>query len=198
MSTKTKIDWDAMEPDWRAGIKSKKQLAEEYGVSRAAINNHWAKLKIDRDLTSRIRDSVKAKVTRATVTPGVTPETKVTEQQVVEANADVIAAKLIGQRSGITRRSDLLEKTAADLEAMSDGKDAILQITEALESGNLDQMAEAVRKVMELPTRIKCLKDLVETQRVLIQLERQSFNIDSGSSAGEIPTGFRIFFDDAG
>lgn len=55
---KNAIDWDAMEPDWRAGIKSKKELSEEHGVSRAAIDKHLAELGIERDLTAKIAEKV--------------------------------------------------------------------------------------------------------------------------------------------
>lgn len=49
------VDWDAIEPDWRAGIKTKKQMAEEYGVSRAAMDKHFNKVGVERDLTARIQ-----------------------------------------------------------------------------------------------------------------------------------------------
>jgi hypothetical protein len=52
MAGEEKIDWEEMEPDWRAGIISKKQLSKQYGVSRAAIDKHWAKLGIERDLAA--------------------------------------------------------------------------------------------------------------------------------------------------
>jgi len=49
------VDWEAMRPDWMAGVKSVLQLSEEYGVSRAAILKHWGKEGLERDLAGNIK-----------------------------------------------------------------------------------------------------------------------------------------------
>ena len=38
MTEKRVIDWEAIEADWRAGVKTKQQMSIEYGVSRAAMD----------------------------------------------------------------------------------------------------------------------------------------------------------------
>ena len=105
--TKT-VDWDAMEPDWRAGIKSKKQLAEEFGVSRAAIDKHWAKLGIERDLSAKIRQEAEALVTRDAVAREVTHGDRVTEREIVEANAAVQASLIREHRTDVMRYLSLI------------------------------------------------------------------------------------------
>jgi len=49
------VDWEAMRPDWMAGIKSVLQLSEEHEVSRAAIIKHWGKQGVERDLAGKIK-----------------------------------------------------------------------------------------------------------------------------------------------
>jgi hypothetical protein len=186
MPGRQKIDWDAMEPDWRAGLKTKKQLSEEYGVSRAAIDKHWSALGIDRDLSDRIRSAAKTKVTRSTVTSGVTPDTKVTEREVVEANADMLAAKHIEHRTDIPAKRELVGKLFAELEALTDGKDLMAQVQVALEQGDLDKLAEAAEKVASLPSRIKGVSDLVGAYKALIMLERQAFGLEDSRPADPI------------
>ena len=81
----------AIKPDWRAGVKSKQQLSSEYGVSRAAKDKHFDKAQIKRDLTKKIQDQAEALVTASAVTGQVTAQNKVTENPIVEANANVQA-----------------------------------------------------------------------------------------------------------
>lgn len=177
MTRDEKIDWEEMEPEWRAGIISKKQLSKQYGVSRAAIDKHWSKLGIERDLTKQIQAEAKSKVARATVTPGVTPLTRVTEQQVVEANATVMANKQIEHRTSIPLRRALGDKLFAEIEGQTDGANLIEQLTLALQQGDLDELAKIARKVASLPTRIKGFADLVSSYKTLIALEREAFGI---------------------
>ena len=74
MAAPKKIDYDRIEPGWRAGLLSPHQLAalytEETGqkVSHAAIIKHFKKSGIARDLSSKINDRANAMVTEAMVT----------------------------------------------------------------------------------------------------------------------------------
>lgn len=53
--TNKQIDWESIEKDWRAGIKTKLQMSEEHDVSRAAMDKRFKKLGIERDLSEKIR-----------------------------------------------------------------------------------------------------------------------------------------------
>lgn len=61
-SSRKSVDWDAIEPDWRAGIKTKKQMSAEYGVSRAAMDKHFGKVGIERELMVAARREFGGKV----------------------------------------------------------------------------------------------------------------------------------------
>jgi len=55
MAEKRVIDWDDMYPHWCAGIITLSNLSRQYGVSRPAIEKHWDKLGVPRDLTAKIK-----------------------------------------------------------------------------------------------------------------------------------------------
>jgi len=110
------VDWEAMEPDWRAGIKSKKELSNEYGVSRPAIDKHWAKAGVERDLTARIQANADALVARDAVAHPVACATKVVEKEVVEANGMLVANVRIGHRKTIARGHALCQALLQELE----------------------------------------------------------------------------------
>lgn len=181
-SKRQRFDWEAMESDWRAGIKSKKQLAEEYGVSRAAIDKHWAAAGIERDLSDRIRAAARAKVTRASVTPKVTHRAKVTEQDIVEAESELQSRMHLSHRKDITQKRELVAKLFAELEGITDGADLIEQLTLALAQADQEKLANIALKVASLPGRIKGVSDLVGAYKALIALERQAFNMDDNQA----------------
>ena len=54
-SSRAEIDWEKIEPHWRAGIRTKLEISNEFGVSRAAMDKHFKKLGIERDLTAKIQ-----------------------------------------------------------------------------------------------------------------------------------------------
>lgn len=39
--TRGTIDWKAIEPDGRAGVNWKRQMAQEHGVLRTALDKHF-------------------------------------------------------------------------------------------------------------------------------------------------------------
>lgn len=188
MASKEKIDWEKMEPDWRAGIISKKQLSKQYGVSRAAIDKHWGNLGIERDLTAKIRAEAKCKVTRATVTPGVTPLTRVTEQEVIAVNAQVQADVILGERTLIVRYRELVKVMLKELEETTGNHDEFEKLGELMDKADeqgVDKLNEIYHRVIAMPQRVDSLKKLIEVLKILIGMERQVFNIDEGATGDD-------------
>lgn len=174
------VDWQSMEKDWREGIKPVLQLSKEYAVSRAAILKHWAKESVERDLTAKIKAKAEAMVTQA-VTRLVTPEAKITEKAIVTANAEQVAMVALSQRKDIKRNRELATKLMAELEATTDNLGLFEQLGELLASPDekgMDKLGEIYRKVMSLPSRIKAVKELADTLRILIELERKVYKME--------------------
>jgi len=174
MMARPAVDWEKIEVDFRAGVKTLRQIGDEYGVSHVAISRKAKKDGWPRDLSAKIAAKAKEKVTKASVTSEVT---KQTERDVIEAESEIQSRVLLGHRKDIPAKRELVAKLFAEIESLTDGKDVIEQMAEALASGELDRMADSVRKVTDLPMRIKGTSDLVSAYRALIQLERQAFSI---------------------
>lgn len=175
-----KVDWDAMEEDWRVGAKPVLQLSKEYGVSRAAIIKHWEKAGIDRDLSGKIKAKTEALVTQALVTHEVTQQRKVTERQIVETNALMIAEKVISQREDVKRARSIVQKLFAEVEAECDHKEDFANIGELLadpDANGRDRLNDLYRAAISLPERVKSAKALSEALKTLIELERKILRI---------------------
>lgn len=185
MSAK-RIDWETIEKDWRAGIKTKLQMSEEYGVSRAAMDKHFAKLGIDRDLTEKIRAKADALVTLQAVTDRL----HATESEIVEVNANLQANIIRAHRASIGRNQALVLSLMDELEGLTGSKELFEQLGELLfapDKNGVDKLNELYHKVIALPSRIDGTKKLAETMKVLIGLERQAFGIADNAEGDKSP-----------
>ena len=172
-----------MEAEWRAGIKPVQQLSKEYGVSRAAIIKHWDKLEIERDLSAKIQAKADALVTQAQVTREVTAESRVTETEIVLENAAQAAAIRLGHRADIKRKRVIIAAQMEELEASSGPEQAqrLRDLGELMRNENdngSDKLNDIYRAVIGLPDRSRVAKQLAETLRIAIDLERREFGMD--------------------
>jgi hypothetical protein len=191
--TKKVIDWDAIEPGWRAGIKTKLQLSEEYGVSRAAMDKHFAKEGIDRDLTKRIQSKVEALVTQAVakqVTQAVTPETKLAEKQIVEANAEVVAAADLLNRKDVLLALSVSRSQLEEVAALCDPsfKDLLVSLGESCDlstENKPDKANEMYRYIISLAGRVKMSKEIAASHGVYVAMQRKILKLDIDSDRSQ-------------
>lgn len=171
------VDWEAVEREYRAGIRSLRDIGAEFGVSDAGILKRAKREEWLRDLTERIRAKAEAKVSAALVSEKVSAETNANERVVVEASAQVLADALLGQRRDVSRSRSIVQKLFDELEAQGDGLEELAMLGEALESGDEEKLAQIARKVIAFPSRVDSAKKLAESLRTLVELERKVLRI---------------------
>jgi len=180
MTEKRIIDWEAIEADWRAGVKTKQQMSIEHGVSRAAMDKRFKKLGIERDLREKIQAKAEALVTQHEVAAQVTSATSATEAAIIEVNATVLAGVRIAHRTDIARFRRLALSLLAELEAETGNLADFQELGELLRSeddnGN-DRRNDVYRRVISSAGRVDSLKKLSETLKHLIGLEREAYGI---------------------
>ena len=171
------VDWESVEREYRAGIRSLKDIGAEFGVSDAGILKRAKKEEWQRDLTERIRAKAEAKVSAALVSEKVSAESNANERTIVEANAQVIADTVLNQRRDVSRSRSIVQKLFDELEAQGDGLEELAMLGEALESGDEEKLAQIARKVIAFPSRVDSAKKLAESLRTLVELERKVLRI---------------------
>ena len=174
------VDWDALEPHYRAGIRALKDIGEEFGVSDAAIIKRARTHGWSRNLKAKIQAAADAKVSAATVSAEVSEKKALTERARVEVEAEVQSRIRLAHRKDITRMRALVLRLLSECEAESADPGLFAQIGELLRSPDekgADRLNEAYQKAISLPTRIKGVKDLADTLRVLVALEREAYGI---------------------
>ena len=184
-----KIDYERIERGWRAGILSPRQLAaayeEETGqkVSHAAIIKHFTKLGIPRNLAEKIKAKSDDMVTRAMVTEQVTPVTIKRDKEIIEDAATQLTYVRLNQRKDIQRSRKIAMSLFDELEMMVGQENVkLLEMLGELmwspdDKGN-DKVNDLYMKIISMPGRVKSMKDLSDTLKTLIALERQAFGLD--------------------
>lgn len=181
MTEKTAPDWERIEQLYRAGVLSVREIAVTCGVSHTAINKRAKACSWDRNLKAKIQAKADALVSKAEVSSKVSTEALATERGIVEANAQVIANIRISHRTDIGRYRKLANSLLEELEGLTDNRDLFDQLGDLLRSeddNGQDKLNDLYQKVVSLPSRTKTLKDLGDTLKVLIALERQAYSID--------------------
>ena len=177
MAEKNPTDWERIEQLYRAGLLSVREIAVSSGVSHVAIQKRAKRDGWVRDLAAKIKAKADSLVTRDTVTSVVTTEQAVTERGIVEANAQVIASIRIGHRTDIGRYRKLANKLLDELEGVTDNRELFEELGEILHNPEDPRLSDAYHKVIGLPSRTKTLKELGETLKNLIALERQAYDV---------------------
>lgn len=150
------VDWDLIEIDYRAGMKSLRQIADEHGITHGAVNKHAKGKKWPRDLSAKIHAAADAKVSKAAVSAEVSAEKVATEQAVVEANAEIQYRIRLEHRADIGRTRKLFQALLGEM--------------------------ETAQQKMAIGGRIDGSKRLAEMLEKIIRLERQAFGIDDAAS----------------
>lgn len=181
MAEKRSIDWEAIERDYRAGIKTLRQIADEHDVTHGAINKRAKKGKWERDLSNRIAAKVESLVSKRQVSSEVSKEQLDTEEQIVERNADSIADKVLSQRKDVTRARGVVTSLFEELEGqLGDTVHDLNRLGELMASPDdkgMDKLNDLYHKIISLPGRTDTAKKLSESLRILIELERKVLRI---------------------
>jgi hypothetical protein len=177
MTDKVSPDWERIEHLYRAGLLSIREIAAACGVSHTAINKRAKAHSWERDLSAKIQAKADSLVSKAEVSKQVSTEQLATERGIVEANAQVIANIRIGHRADIGRYRRLANKLLDELEGLTDNRQLFEELGEILHNPEDTRLSDAYRKVIDLPSRTKTLKELGETLKNLITLERQAYDV---------------------
>lgn len=179
---RNRVDWDAVKHDYSTGILSDRALGSKHSVSHTAIQKRAKVEGWTKDLTARIRQKAEDKVAKDEVAKEVASESAATERQVIDANAEMLANVIRGHRKDVGRLRGVVSILLEKIEAILTESDLFAQIGEMCFSPNeagIDKVNELYQKVIALPGQTDSTKKLAETMKILIDLERKVFKLDT-------------------
>lgn len=191
-----KIDWEAIEVDFRLGIKSLRAMAEQYGCVEGAIRKQAKKEGWTRDLSAKVKAKADDLVRSEEVRSKVRIESP-TEKQQIEIGAVIQKDIILSHRKSIGSLQSVCESMTEELIAQRMSQDEILLLAsitspknESDEPIDLDKAAAALNKMLALPGRADTFKKLVESKKALVAMEREAFGIDAKGSVIETMEAF--------
>jgi len=189
MTDKPAADWERIEQQYRAGVLSLREIAIACpGSNHVAIARRAKKFGWVQDLSAKIKAKADDLVTRQGVTADVTAERAVSDRAVIDSNAQTIADVRLGHRKDIGRSRRLASKLLDELEGLTDNGNLFNELGELLRSeddNGQDKLNDLYHKVISLPTRTKTMKELSDTLKTLVGLERQAYGLDALPDGGD-------------
>ena len=163
--TRKQIDWEKIEDAYRVGRLSLREIGAEYGCSDTAVRKKAKREGWERDLSAKIESKVRAKLVRAEVRA----ESKVSERELVESNAQAILTIRLEHRADIRNAKRLVANLFREVEG-------------ATVIDRIDPPAE----MLTIPQRVDCVRKLTDSAKTLIAMEREAWGITSDNGAGSI------------
>lgn len=181
-------DLERIESDYRAGILTLREIGQLHGVSHTRIAQYARAQKWTRDLSHKVKAAAQAKLAAPTLPSVLTekfPALKMTEDQTVEAGAQVIASVVLEHRANIRKARSLAVGMLAELEDLGGDQETLQQAAaKALEGlGHGDTRAAKaflgrLEDVMQLGARAGNLTQVVNVLDRSISMERRAFDLD--------------------
>ncbi|WP_426725845.1 hypothetical protein [Enterobacter cloacae complex sp. 277I4] len=185
----SKPDWEAIETAYRAGVMSLREIASQQGISEGAIRKRAKRDDWSRDLNAKIQQKADDLVRKQEVRRTVRNESTLTERVLIEATAEVIATVRMEHRGDIRRARELTNTLFDELGAQCADVSALEQLGDIMfdpDDKGRDRLNEIYQKVISLPSRVKSMKDLSDSLKTLIGLEREAYSIENKAETKEV------------
>lgn len=189
--------WPTIEADYRAGIKSVRQIAAEHGITEGAVRKRAKAQEWFRDLSGQIQAKADALVRMEAVrTAGTQGRDRVPDKVVVEANGTVLYQVQLDIRNSVNRVSGVFDTLVSELEATGIGADLLKQLIEAVHppgdgeseeevERRLQRQRDLLARMLALHGRIDSGKKLVEMLEKIVRMKREAYGLDKAQPPDE-------------
>ena len=184
---KRRVDWEAVERDYRTSKFTQRELADKYGVSHAAIGKMARSRKWQKDLSEEIRQATNAKLVAELVAKEVADGSREVANTVLAA-AEVNKQVILGHRQGLQRITRVAGTLLSQIEQAANEMPDLSEVIEMVrnpDDNGIDKANDALRKAMSRPQLVDDLKKLAEINERVIKGERQAFGLDEKGQADD-------------
>ena len=168
-----KADWSAVERDYRTGMFTLRELEARHGAHNATISRHAKNEGWTQDLFIAIKQATDTKLIQAVVAT----ECSKSQQKTVDT---VLAAADFNAGIILSHRTRLIELASSIDKAM----DTILLL------------GASVSGIREAAVFTQAICNLVTSTRVLLELERKAYNLDSEAERANPQDAFTVLLDE--
>lgn len=180
-SGRKRVDWDAVERDYRTGKFTLRELEGKHGATNSTIAR-WAKRHgWTQDLSVAVRQATNA----ALISEIVGKECSSAQQSAAEtvlAAAEVNKQVILGHRQGLQALTDVkrtllsqIEQAAAQLPDLAE----VIELVRKPDDNGIDRANDALRKAMSRSALVDDLKKLADVDEKVRKGEREAFGLDA-------------------
>ena len=152
-------DWEAIEAEYSAGVKSVSAIARDHDITEGAIRKRAKRDGWQRDLSNSVRSAVKSKLVRGS---GTSPDVR-TDADIIDSASDELTQIVVGHRKHIATFKGIAGKLAITLSDMD------------VDSSNHGDFARSLNAGVDALGKV-------------IKLERQAYNMDDDSKDDDTKT----------
>jgi hypothetical protein len=179
-----RIDWEAIERDYRTGKFTLRELEAKHGVDNAAIARRKKKAGWTQGLSAAVKQATNAKLIQQIVSKEVS-EGQQNVSTAVLAAAEQNTQVILRHRTDIGRVRDVAFDLLSELALTTRSADAIeetfAKITAEMAGPQLASVQQQFRDFMRLHSRVGSAQKLADTLTKLQTLERKAFGLDDES-----------------
>ena len=183
------VDWERIEVDYRAGIKTLRDIAEEHKITHGAINKRAKRDDWVRDLTAKIQAKAAELVSKSAVSKEVSKSKRILESEIITANAVNNATIEIKQREDVTFGRGVITSLMQELKEQIDNRSELEDLGEMMRNpdayGN-DKLNDQYMRIVSFAGRVDSAKKLADANKVQVELERRVYKIDTDTAQGGV------------
>lgn len=191
------IDWASIEREYRAGVKSNVQIANDNGITEGALRKKAKQFGWVKDLSAIIRAKAAEKVRDQQVRDKYeVDDEQAIEQKVIEENATLQAQVIREHRKDVTEARAIATLLMQELKIATLNPDELKLFAEiratvgSAETGDAEvneRLLALYTKIMELPSKAGVIDKLANALNRLIMLERLAFGISDDVAKSDKP-----------
>ena len=171
-----RVDWEAVERDYRTGKYSLRELESMHGISYAGISRKAKALGWTKDLREAIKQATDAALLHEAVTKAQKDVT-----QTVVVTAEINKQVILGHREGLGRLTAINEKLLSQIEQAAEQLPELVAVIEMVrqpDENGIDRANDMMRKAMSRSALVDDLKKLTEVNERVRKGEREAFGLD--------------------
>lgn len=182
-----RLDWEAIERDYRADTFTLRELADKHGTDAATISRRIKKDRAQdasrwqKDLSEVVRQATNAQLMAALVNNKVN-EGQQKVNNVVQAAAAMNSQVILRHRDDLRATRDLAMDMLHELKLTTHSQqelEALLKIaTEGMDAESAVAVQQSFRDMLKLHARVTSVNKLADTLSKLQTLDRKAFNLD--------------------
>ncbi len=182
-----KVDWEAVERDFRTAKFTLRELGEKHQVTHTTIGRRAEREGWSKDLQQAIRQATNAKLIAETVQQKCTTAQQDATETVIAA-AEINAHVILKHRAGLRRLGDVKDVLIDQIEQAAKNLPNLAELIEMVrqpDDNGVDKANDALRRAMSRSGLVDDLKKLAEIDERVRKGEREAFAIGADSDGDE-------------